>query len=214
MKRFFRYHSKLWLSILAGVVGFFLAPDRWSTVAGVLAGWNTGVLLFLLLAFRWMLQLDAGRIRSRYQEEDPSAPVILLVVVLAALLSLIAITALLATLKQVHGMDRTEHLALAGLTIVDSWLLVPTMFTFHYADLYYSADAEHAPLQFPHTPNPIFWDFVYFSFTIAAACQTADVATTSSDVRRTVTVHTLVSFLFNVSILGFAVNVSAGLLGS
>lgn len=213
MQRFLRNHAKLWMSTLAGVSGFFLAPDRWSTVAAVLAGWNTGVLLFLLLAFRWMLRMDAGRIRSRYQEEDPSAPVILLVIVLAALLSLIAIIALLATIKQVHGIDRTEHLALAGLTVVDSWLLVPTMFTFHYADLYYSADAEHAPLQFPHTPNPIFWDFVYFSFTIAAACQTADVATTSSAVRRTVTVQTLVSFLFNVSILGFAINVSAGLLG-
>lgn len=214
MKRFFLYHAKLWLSVLAGVLGFFLAPDRWSTMAGVLAGWNTGVLLFLVLSLRWMSRLDAGGLRARYKEEDPSGPVILLIVVLAALLSLIAIIALLATLKQVHGMDRTEHLALAALTVVDSWLLVPTMFTFHYADLYYSADPEHAPLQFPHTPNPVFWDFVYFSFTIAAACQTADVATSATGIRRTVTVHTLISFVFNVSILGFAVNVSAGLLGS
>src|SRR5690348_15277476 len=123
MQRFFLYHTKLWLSILTGVIGFFLAPDRWSTVAGVLAGWNTGVILFLALAFRWMLRIDAGGIRSRYQEEDPTAPVILLVVVLAALLSLLAIIALLSTIKQVHGLDRTEHLTLATLTVVDSWLL-------------------------------------------------------------------------------------------
>src|SRR5262249_32762478 len=147
-------------------------------------------------------------------EEDPTAPVILLVVVLAALLSLIAIIAFLPTIKQVHGMDRTEHLALATLTVVDSWLLVPTMFTFHYADLYYSSDAQHAPLNFPNTAEPVFWDFVYFSFTIAAACQTADVATNSTGIRRAVALHTLISFLFNVSILGFAINVSAGLLGS
>jgi uncharacterized membrane protein len=60
---------------------------------------------------------------------------------------------------------------------------------------------------------PVFWDFIYFSFTIAAACQTADVATLNAAVRKTVVVHTLISFLFNASILGFAINVTAGLIG-
>jgi len=58
------------------------------------------------------------------------------------------------------------------------WLLVPTMFTLHYADMYCSADPHKPPLVFPETKEPLFGDFVYFSFTIAAACQTADVATT------------------------------------
>jgi uncharacterized membrane protein len=61
---------------------------------------------------------------------------------------------------------------------------------------------------------PIFWDFAYFSFTIAAACQTADVSTTQQVIRKVVIAHALISFLFNASILGFAINVSAGLFGS
>ena len=60
---------------------------------------------------------------------------------------------------------------------------------------------------------PVFWDFAYFSFTIAAACQTADVATMDAGVRKVVIAHTLISFLFNASILGFAINVTAGLIG-
>jgi uncharacterized membrane protein len=59
----------------------------------------------------------------------------------------------------------------------------------------------------------VFWDFAYFSFTIAAACQTADVATEHADIRRVVIGQTLISFLFNASILGFAINVTAGLIG-
>jgi uncharacterized membrane protein len=35
---------------------------------------------------------------------------------------------------------------LASLTIADSWLLVPTMFTLHYADMFYSADPHQPPL--------------------------------------------------------------------
>jgi uncharacterized membrane protein len=87
------------------------------------------------------------------------------------------------------------------------------MFTTHYADLYYSAKEADRPLRFPETPMPVFWDFAYFSFTIAAACQTADVSTLNAAVRRSVIVHSVISFLFNASILGFAINVTAGLIG-
>jgi uncharacterized membrane protein len=59
----------------------------------------------------------------------------------------------------------------------------------------------------------LFWDFVYFSFTIGVACQTADVAMTQTGIRTTVTIHSVISFVFNLSILGFAINVFAGLLG-
>ena len=86
------------------------------------------------------------------------------------------------------------------------------MFTLHYANMFYSA-LDNPPLRFPDTPRPVFWDFIYFSITIAAACQTADVATTDVSIRRVVAAQAVISFLFNVSILGFAVNVSAGLLG-
>jgi uncharacterized membrane protein len=108
---------------------------------------------------------------------------------------------------------RAAHFALAALTLVNSWLLVPVMFTTHYADMFYSAAADDRPLRFPNTPEPVFWDFAYFSFTIAAACQTADVSTEHAAVRRIVIAQTLISFLFNASILGFAINVTAGLIG-
>jgi uncharacterized membrane protein len=97
--------------------------------------------------------------------------------------------------------------------LIDSWLLVPTMFTTHYADMFYSVGKAERPLSFPQTEMPAFWDFAYFSFTIAAACQTADVSTKNAGVRKAVIAHTVVSFLFNASILGFAINVTAGLIG-
>ena len=76
-----------------------------------------------------------------------------------------------------------------------------------------SAKEDERPLRFPNTPLPVFWDFAYFSFTIAAACQTADVSTLNAGARKLVIAHTLISFLFNASILGFAINVTAGFVG-
>ena len=86
------------------------------------------------------------------------------------------------------------------------------MFTTHYADLFYSAAPENRPLLFPKTEMPTFWDFAYFAITISAANQTADVSTTQTEVRRVVIIHEIISFAFNVAIIGFAINITAGLL--
>jgi uncharacterized membrane protein len=213
MNKLVSEHPRLWISVAAGCAIFFLLPEHWSGLNRVLVGWNCGVALFLVTIFIWMSGLTAQQICSRYIEEDESAPIILVVVTLAALFSLVAIVQPLATIKQVAGAERIAHFALAALTLVNSWILVPTMFATHYADMFYSAKEEDRPLHFPGTPMPVFWDFAYFSFTIAAACQTADVSTKNAGVRKAVIAHTVVSFLFNASILGFAINVTAGLIG-
>jgi uncharacterized membrane protein len=213
MKNLFLGHPRLWSSFIVGCVLFFLQPREWSILSRVLVCWNAGVVLFLVLIFFWMTRLTAAQICTKYVEEDESAPFILVFVIVAAVASLFAIIEPLATIKQVSGSVRAAHFALAALTLIDSWLLVPVMFTTHYADMFYSAAADDRPLRFPNTPEPVFWDFAYFSFTIAAACQTADVSTERADVRRIVIAQTLISFLFNASILGFAINVTAGLIG-
>lgn len=212
MKQLFVNHPRLWISALSGTALFFLLPGGWSTSSRVLVCWNGGVLLFFVLLFSWMHRLTARQICSKYIEEDESAPFILSGVILAAMLSLIAIVEPLATLKSVAGAERAAHFGLAAMTLLNSWILVPTMFTTHYADAFYSAPETQRPLRFPETPMPVFWDFAYFSFTIAAACQTADVSTLSAGIRRIVLGHTLISFLFNAAILGFAINVTAGLI--
>jgi uncharacterized membrane protein len=214
MLNLLRYHARVWIGLALGVAVFLLLPAGWSLLDRVLIAWDSGVTAFLVLIFLWMSALNAVQIQSKYAEEDETAPVILVAVTIAALLSLIAIVEPLATLKHVEGRERIAHFALAAVTLIDSWLLVPTMFTTHYADMFYSAEEKDRPLAFPDTDMPAFWDFAYFSFTIAAACQTADVLTRRSSIRRVLIAHQLISFIFNASILGFAINVTAGLIGS
>jgi uncharacterized membrane protein len=214
MNNFIKSHPRFWIAVAAGVVSFFFLPAHWALISRTLVAWNCGVVLFLGMILFWMTRLSAERMCSKYIEEDASATFILTVVVVAALLSVAAIVVPLATLRQTSGLERMAHTLLAMLTLVNSWLLVPTMFTTHYADLFYSvAEEKGRPLTFPNTPMPAFWDFAYFSFTIAAACQTSDVSTNNAPIRRIVLAQTLVSFYFNAAILGFAINVTAGLIG-
>jgi uncharacterized membrane protein len=206
-------HLRLWIAVVVGVVVFFTLPNHWSAVSRVLICWNLGVLLFLILLYVWITRLTAQEICTRFIEEDAAEPVILIFAIVAALLSLVAIVDILSTIKQTVGAERSGHLALAALTVASSWTLVPTLFTLHYADRFYSVGADDRPLHFPRTSDPVFWDFAYFAFTIAAACQTADVATNEVAIRKVVIAQTVISFVFNAAVLGFAINVTAGLIG-
>jgi uncharacterized membrane protein len=212
--QFIHRHLRLWIALILGIGSFFLLPQGSSVISRLLISWDIGVLIFLVTIYSWMRGLTAEQIFCHYVDEDPSGPVILVVVIVAAVLSLLAIVEPLTTLRHAAHGARVYHFALAAITLINSWLLVPTMFTMHYADMFYSAPPKDRPLSFPQTDMPAFWDFAYFSFTISAACQTADVSTTRVSIRRVVIFHEVLSFAFNVAIVGFAINITAGLIAA
>jgi uncharacterized membrane protein len=212
--RTFRRNPRIWTALLLACAVALLLPRAWPFVTRLLVGWDCGVVFLLVSIYVWMRSLSAQQICLRYVEEDPSATFILVVVTAAALLSLIATVQVLATVRHLPYQERIWHLALVALTLIASWLLVPTIFTVHYADMFYSAPPSQRPLHFPQTEMPVFADFAYFSFTIAAASQTADVTTTNRSIRKVLIVHEVISFFFNAAVVGFAINVTAGLIGS
>ena len=78
----------------------------------------------------------------------------------------------------------------------------------HYAHEFY---AEHrgagGGLRFPGDDQPDYWDFVYFAFGVGMAAQVADVAVTSKPIRHVVTIHSIVSFVFNVTLIAMTVSI-------
>ena len=54
-----------------------------------------------------------------------------------------------------------------------------------------------------------YWDFVYFSFVIVMTAQVSDVGITDRIIRRTATVHGIISFVFNTALLALMVNIAA-----
>ncbi len=106
-----------------------------------------------------------------------------------------------------------SHIVFALATVAGSWLLVPTMFALTYASLYFRT-AHGSGLQFPDVDvnfKPDYLDFLYFSFTIAVASQTADVSVSTQSMRRLVLVQSILSFGFNTAILAFTINIAASM---
>lgn len=211
-----RRQPRLMGALALGIVAGAAVPDRFvasEPFRRFLTGWNVSVWTYLLLVGWLLLGANHARTRAASEREDPGAVLVLTIVSLVTVASLIAIGAELGTVRA--GGDSLGRYAFAGLTLLGSWTMLNVVFGFHYAHLYFRRPGAAKPLQFPDdpAPDPDFWDFLYFSFTIGVAAQTSDIAVVSGGMRRTVLAHSVLAFLFNVAILGATVNVAAGLLG-
>lgn len=215
MYKIVRTRPRLTGAIVAGVSVGFALPWQWNPVTRALIGWNVTVWLYLCLMGWLMMRANHVRVRNIAEQEDKSAVVILAIMSIAAIVSIAAIILELSTVKGLSFSHRLAHYAFTGSTVFGSWCLVATLFTFHYARIYYRSPIERRALSFPDKEeNPDYWDFLYFSFTIAVAAQTSDVAVMSHSMRKTVLAQSILSFLFNVAILGLSINIAASLVGS
>lgn len=191
-----------------------LLPQDWRAATRLLVGWDGGVALYLLLALGTMIGADASRMRRRAAALDDGAMATLMLTSIAAIASIVAIAAELAGVKSMPDGLKSLHIALAGATLLLSWFFVHTVFAQHYAYEFYVEEAKRAgAFEFPgKTKEPVFSDFLYIAFTIGASCAISDVGVTATGLRRVVVGHSVLSFFFNTAVLGFAINVGAGLL--
>ena len=208
-----RAHPHLLVSLLCGAAVALLLPGGHSPRTRALVGWNVAVWLYLALAAWVMLRADASRVRRVAKAQAEGAATVLVMVIVAALVSLAGTVLELSAAKQPGAAAALDHVALALSTVVGSWLLLPTVFALNYASLYFQVPPGSG-LRFPDDAKdfrPDFSDFLYFAFTIAVASQTADVAVSTRTLRRWVLLQSVLSFVFNTAILAFTINVAASL---
>ena len=212
-----RARPRMFVAVAAGIVAALALTGTPSPVTRALLGWNVGVWLYLVLIVWLMMHADHARLRRVATAHAEGALTVLTVVTVAAVVSLGATVFELSAAKGEGARYALPHLLFALSTVAGSWLLVPTMFALNYASLYYRGDqgAPGSGLQFPSAVadfKPDYSDFLYFSFTIAVASQTADVMITNRPMRRLVLLRALLSFVFNTTILAFTINIAASLI--
>ncbi|WP_150699883.1 DUF1345 domain-containing protein [Pandoraea terrae] len=211
-----RFHPRLLIAIAVGALAAVLVPMPMpmSGISRTLVGWNAAVWLYLAMLWFMMITAPHWRVQGIAEQEDESAVVVLSVISLSAIASVVAIVHVLATAKGGAPHQTTEHVIFAAATLIAGWLLVPTIYTLHYARLYFTDTEAPRALQFPDANcEPDYWDFLYFSFTIAVASQTADISLASRRMRRTALAQAVLSFFFNLAVLGLSINIAASLLG-
>jgi uncharacterized membrane protein len=200
---------------LAVAASLLLAPWVSARIL-VLASWDVGVLCFLAIGWMVVAHSDETLTRVRAQLYDPSGFVIFLFVVTAASASVVAIGFLVGDIKELAFWPRTLRLSLSVAALLLSWLLIHTLFAFHYARLYYSQpegdDIHHRGLKFPDDDEPDYLDFLYYSFVVGMTSQVSDVAVLSRPMRRLTLIHGILSFVYNIAVLAMSINIIGGVL--
>lgn len=213
--RFVGNRPRVFIAIVLGFIAYFIEPWPLRPIQRPLLAWDIGMWLYLAMIWTLMARASPADVQRVAEREDEGATAVLAIVTIAAIASVAAIVVELSAAKGISTRQASINYALTGATMIGAWLLIPTMFTLQYARYYHNPGESEASLKFPDQNQSLdYWDFLYFSFTIAVASQTSDVSLCSGRARRTALAQSILSFFFNAAVLGLSVNIAAGLLGS
>ena len=109
-----------------------------------------------------------------------------------------------------HGSAKAALTSIVVLSVVLSWAVVNVVYALRYAHLYYSGGGQG--IDFNEEGDPDYRDFAYLAVTIGMTYQVSDTNLKSRGIRRTVTGHALLSYLFGTFVVAMMINVVAGLL--
>jgi uncharacterized membrane protein len=211
-----RARRRLFAGILAGLLAVPLLPAALPATTRGILGWDTGVLITLLLSARLFVTEPIERMADNARAQQEGEWTIFTLTLGVVIVSFVAVTGEFSSLKNLPAPWRGLDVALVAVTLLASWLTTHVTFAFRYAHEYYARD-EGGPdidrgLEFPGEQQPDYLDFFYFSLVLGMTFQVSDVQITSRKLRRVATLHGLISFLFNTVIVALMVNIAAGLL--
>ena len=199
--------ARLTVAVGGGVITAFGVAVTYgaSVAAAVLSGWAATGLVFAGWSWTFLWSLDAGQTRSHSTREEPTRLVTHGIVLGAGVMSLVGVAVVLAT----HERGRVVALVAALVAVIASWTSMHTVYALHYARLWYTP--PYGEIDFHQEEPPRYSDFAYVAFTVAMSFAMSDPDVRSSDLRRVVLGHALLSYLFGTVIVALLVNVVAGL---
>jgi uncharacterized membrane protein len=215
-----RAAGRLIVGLTAGVLTATFWPAEHSLAARVLAGWDAGSLVVLVVVWAVVLTADPRETKRRAAAADPGRRAVWVLVVIASAVSLFAGAVVMRHASAIEPLRRSLLIGLCMIAVMTAWTLTHSVFTLRYAHLFYRDAEDRAEddkgeggLEFLGGKPPSDFDFAYFAFTIGMCFQVSDVGVSSPQMRRAVLAHGLLSFVYNTAILALSLNLLAGALG-
>ena len=202
---------RLALATACGLVMFVVAlvvGGGW-TVA-LTGAWGTVAFLTAVQIWWRIWPMSSDETAKHARAEDYSRAISDLIVVSAGVASLVAVGFALVQARHHSGAAKGLLILLAVFVVAVSWTAMHLVFTVRYGDLYYGDQA--GGIDFNQKDRPDYRDFTYFAFTVGMTFQVSDTTVTDRSIRRQVTRHALLSYLFGAVIVALAINAVASLL--
>ena len=191
-----------------GAIGVYAGITFLGWRIGTMIGFDVAAVVFLLSCIP-LLNDRSDEMRELARRNDANRAMLLAVTVAVSLAVLVAVAAELSQ----KGATKPLSLVLVVMTLMLAWLFSNTIYALHYAHMFYVSHdrgKDCGGLEFPDTPEPDYWDFVYYAFCLGMTFQTSDVSVTDRRFRRVSTGHCLAAFVFNLGVIAFTINVLGG----
>ncbi|CAN7591100.1 DUF1345 domain-containing protein [Arthrobacter sp. LjRoot14] len=178
-------------------------------------GWGSAALVYV--AWVWLVvgRLDPAGTRAHATSEDPSRSTTDLLILVANVASLAAVAAVVVDSHRSDGGSRLSGGLLALACVALSWILVQTLFTLRYAELYYSpgkrGGSDAGGIDFNQDRPPQYTDFAYLATSLGMTYQVSDTNLQNHLIRAEALKHSLLSYLFGTVILATTINLVIGL---
>lgn len=208
--------QRIIVSVLISAVAYFIIPSIMSTLIRVILLWDIFSISYLIISFIVIKKRTIVSIRKWAKKDDGSLAFVFFLIITASFASMVTVLLLILSQKNASSTE-SLYLPVVIASIFLSWIMVHTVYTFHYAHMYYNADTNDPEkdaygLEFPEKdPKPDYIDFAYFSFVIGCTFQVSDIEISSSRIRRVVLFHSLLSFGLNTFVVALTINLIAGL---
>lgn len=212
--------KKLRLAVMfaAGTAAAVATGATGNWLAAPVVGWVVASFSYVLWVWLVIGRLDPEATRHHATEEDPSRGASELLILGANLASLVAVAAVVVGSHQNDGGGLAGRLAAGALSLLSvalSWMLVQTLFTLRYAELYYATDVggEVGGISFNQDRPPQYTDFAYLATSLGMTYQVSDTNLENHRIRAEALKHSLLSYLFGTVILAATINLVIGLAG-
>ncbi|WP_295126048.1 DUF1345 domain-containing protein [uncultured Leifsonia sp.] len=199
---------KMYIALAVGIVVAVATSFVDAVHHAVIAGWAAACLVYIVWIWTSVWRMDSPTTRDHATLEDPGRRTADLVLLIAALASVVAVVWVLVDARNLKGAAQLGVALLAVVSVALSWLLVHTIYMLRYARIYYRNDGG---VDFNQDEPPQYSDFAYLSLTLGMTFQVSDTNISSSYLRRAILRHTLLSYLFGTVIVAATVNLVAGL---
>lgn len=175
--------------------------------------WSVFSISYIITSWIIFFTRPVADIEKLANKEDGSRMFVLISVLVSSFASMFMVLLLILSAGKSSGHD-IGNIILSITGMITSWIMLHTIFTLHYAHLFYSKIKENptvSGLNFPEEKKPDYIDFAYFSFVIGMTFQVSDVQINNRIVRRTALAHGLLSFALNTFVVALTINLIAGL---
>lgn len=200
---------RVWIMLAAGVAVAVLTGIFSSWWHAPAAGWGAAALVYDVWVWVRIAPMNPEQTRAHARQEDPRRSTRDFLILSANVAAIIAVVIVIVSGNNAKGPEKAALAFLALTVVAASWLMLHTIFTLRYTELYYAS--PEGGIDFNQDEPPQYTDIAYMTFSLGMTYQVSDTAIRIRSIRTEALKHSILAYVFATLILAATINLVIGL---